>query len=46
MAKEIEDSSLLESGEVGRRGFIKGAGAVAGALAVNNCCRCTRCACR
>jgi ABC-type glycerol-3-phosphate transport system substrate-binding protein len=36
MAKEIEDSSLLESGEVSRRGFIKGAGAVGGALAVTS----------
>lgn len=36
MAKKVPDPSLLESGEVSRRGFIKGAGAVGGALAVTS----------
>jgi len=36
MAKKIQEASLLEGGEVSRRGFIKGAGAVGGALAVTS----------
>ena len=36
MAKKTTESSVLDIGQVGRRGFIKGAGAVAGGLALTS----------